>query len=322
MIINPVPSIAYDTYWKFACLRQEIFYKKIKYPLAISDDPIIATYKFTNAYRVLDRVSQYLVKNVIYSCKDDSDDTVFRILFFKLFNKIETWELIESAVGEINIDNFDINKWDQILTAAKENGRVLYSNAYMMASGSGGYNVKYKHSSHLHLLGSMLEQELPKKIQDSASMEQVFNLLISYPLIGSFLAYQYATDINYSNVTFFSEDEFTVPGPGAKDGIRKCFSEYSGYSGNDLIRYMYDRQDLEFERLGLKFNKIGGRRLQLIDIQNLFCEFDKYCRMAHPDIKGVSKRTKIKQKYNPKSEGVELFFPPKWNLNMEINHEY
>ena len=54
-------------------------------------------------------------------------------------------------------------------------------------------------------------------------MEEVFNILKSYPLIGDFMAYQLATDINYSNVTNFSEDSFTIAGPGAKRGIQKCF---------------------------------------------------------------------------------------------------
>ena len=42
-------------------------------------------------------------------------------------------------------------------------------------------------------------------------------------MVGDFLAYQFITDINYSTLTDFSEMEFTVPGPGARDGIHKCF---------------------------------------------------------------------------------------------------
>ena len=62
---------------------------------------MLATYKFTNAYRASDRVSQYLIRNVIY--RDDlpmsPHEVFFRILLFKLFNKIETWELLERAIG-------------------------------------------------------------------------------------------------------------------------------------------------------------------------------------------------------------------------------
>ena len=61
-------SPVYDTYWKFAAKRQEVFYNRLfgqKSPW--TDDEIIYKYKFTNAYRASDRVSQYLIRNVIYS---------------------------------------------------------------------------------------------------------------------------------------------------------------------------------------------------------------------------------------------------------------
>ena len=55
----------YDTFWYFAYERQNIWYKKLngeKPPY--TEDKILQEYKFCNAYRVLDRVSQYMLKNV------------------------------------------------------------------------------------------------------------------------------------------------------------------------------------------------------------------------------------------------------------------
>ena len=52
----------FDTYWRFAALRQDIFMRRLsrtKPPW--SDDPILSTYRFTNPYRASDRVSQYLI---------------------------------------------------------------------------------------------------------------------------------------------------------------------------------------------------------------------------------------------------------------------
>ena len=53
----------YDTYSKFAAKRQEVFFNRLgggDYPW--TDDKIIKKYKFTNAYRASDRVSQYLTE--------------------------------------------------------------------------------------------------------------------------------------------------------------------------------------------------------------------------------------------------------------------
>ena len=80
---------------------------------------------------------------------------------------------------------------------------------------------------------------------------------------------------------------------------------------------MCDNQDQEFERLGLEFGGLFGRRLQLIDCQNLFCEVDKYSRVAHPDIAGYSGRSRIKQRFAATHEPQTAWFPPKWGINTE-----
>ena len=57
---------AYEYYWKFATERQSIFYNRYENKAKITNNPILKKYKFTNAYRASDRVSQYLIKEVIY----------------------------------------------------------------------------------------------------------------------------------------------------------------------------------------------------------------------------------------------------------------
>ena len=134
-------------------------------------------------------------------------------------------------------------------------------------------------------------------------------------MIGDFLGYQFVTDLNYSEICDFSEMEFVIAGPGAFDGIHKCFSDLGGLNESEIIRLTNDRQEYEFERLGLKFRSLWGRRLKLIDCQNLFCEVSKYARVRHPGVKGSSPRSRIKQVYRPSDEPLELWFPPKWGIN-------
>ena len=112
--------------------------------------------------------------------------------------------------------------------------------------------------------------------------------------------------------------EFVVPGPGAKGGISKCFESLGGLTEADLIRVVTDRQQTEFERLGIEFRSLWGRPLQLIDCQNLFCEVDKYSRVHHPEITGSSGRTRIKQKFRATSGAIDYWYPPKWGLNEKI----
>ncbi|WP_433863023.1 nucleotide kinase domain-containing protein [Sphingobacterium thalpophilum] len=313
---EPVPSIVLDTYWRFATERQNVFFNRINGTYPLTDDKILIKHKFTNAYRASDRVSQYLIKNVIYNNHSLSElDTLLRILLFKIFNKISTWELIEEAIGSINIDNFSFKKVNKVLTEAKQSKETIYSGAYIMTSGRSIFGYEKKHSNHLSLLKKYVTPVLLQKLQNSKSLKGVYNILLDIPTFGPFLAYQYTIDINYSNLINFSEMDFVVPGPGARDGIRKCFTSLGDYSEADIIRWVTERQQSEFERLNLQFKSLWGRPLQLIDCQNLFCETDKYARVAHPEIQGISNRKRIKQIYKSSNDQIDYFYPPKWRIN-------
>lgn len=143
-------------------------------------------------------------------------------------------------------------------------------------------------------------------------------MLRAYPGLGPFLAFQYAIDLNYSTLLDFDEDEFVVAGPGALDGISKCFRDVDGVDPAAIIHSMVERQDDEFAALGINFGGLFGRRLKPIDCQNLFCEISKYARAAHPNVRGISGRTRIKQRYSATNAQfpTKPFFPPKWRLGI------
>ena len=258
-------TTVYDTYWRFAAERQKIFFKRLnKNKSPYTNDPILLKFKFTNVYRVLDKVTQYLIKNIINNGDPSTDETFFRILLFKTFNRIDTWELLTKKLKNISYANYNFNRYNKILSNEMNNNRKIYSPAYIMASGKNFFGFERKHSNHLKLIELLMNDDVPKRIENSKSMMEAFNILKLYPTIGDFLAYQYVIDINYSNITNFSEMEFVVPGPGAKNGIKKYFLSTGGLNDVEIIKYMADNQENEFERLGIRFKSLGGRRLQLI----------------------------------------------------------
>ena len=197
------PSVVYDTYWRFAAKRQEIFFRRLEgrsFPW--TSDQILAEYKFTNAYRASDRVSQYLIRKVIY--RDDlpasADEIFFRIVLFKLFNKIETWTTLEAAFGPVTFKDYSFEHYDRVLTLAMADGTAIYSAAYIMPPGGRKLGYDRKHRNHLALLERMLADSLPQQIIECRSMQQAFMLLKSYPGIGDFLAYQYVTDVQLQRI--------------------------------------------------------------------------------------------------------------------------
>ena len=308
----------YDSYWRFAAERQAIFFRRLEGAAAPwTDDPILRRHKFTNAYRASDRVSQFLIRHVIYGegYAQDPEEVVFRILLFKLFNKIETWRLLEAEIGRPAWATFDGGRYDRVLTEAFAAGQRLYSAAYIMPPVRLDGAEGVKHRGHLMLLARMMKDQLAAKLAAAPSLSAVFETLKTYPSIGGFLGFQLAIDLNYSDAVDHPESEFVVAGPGALDGMAKCFANAQEFDPAELIAYVTDRQTLEFERLGLDFRSLWGRPLQLIDCQNLFCEISKYARVAHPDVAGVSGRTRIKQIFQPSPSRLGVWYPPKWGLN-------
>lgn len=315
------PTKVFDTYWYFAAERQRIFLKRfLGKGSPWTQDPILGNYKFTNAYRASDRVSQYLIQKVIYDHQDQTPKNIFfRIMLFKFFNKIETWESLEKGLGrEIHVSDNSFEQIGGILSNMMERGEKIFSSAYIMPSGGKNAAFSKKHRNLLVLLERMLSDELYIKLADAKSLEQAFKLIRSYPMMGDFLAYQYMIDINYSNITNFSENDFIVAGPGALDGISKCFVDMGGMSPAEIIERVTLSQSEMFEKLGIDFQNLWGRKLHLIDCQNLFCEISKYSRVAHPDVVGISGRTRIKHHYSFSKANFKYWYPPKWGINQNI----
>ena len=319
---RPRHTEVYDTYWRFAMERQRIFRARVRgkgHPW--TNDEVLRHFRFTNAYRAADRTSQFLIRHVIYEGPQSTDDMFFRVLLFKIFNKIETWRLLENRIGPVSWQSYTYRDYDQVLSEALRGGSRIYSAAYIMPPPR-GYGHQRKHRSHLALLESLMTNDYPRRFRESPTMRDAFQLLRGVPSFGDFLAYQYVTDLNYSPLTDFSECDFVMPGPGALSGVRKCFAASGGWATDDLIRMVAERQEWEFANRGLQFDDLWGRPLQLIDCQNLFCEVDKYARAAHPKITGLGGRTRIKRGFRPSGTGsVRPWFPPDWGINQRIRDE-
>lgn len=314
----------FEAYWRFAAERQRVFYRRLSgvNEPQMTDDHIIGSYRFTNTYRASDRVSQFLIQNVISSDgANDSKELFFRIILFKLFNKIETWQAIEKELGSISWERYDFMALDSLLTDRKANGDRNYSAAYIMPSAGSRFGHKSKHANHLRLIEWMINEEYPQRIGRCRNMTEAFNLLLVAPSIGPFLAYQLATDLNYSSLVSFSEMEFVKAGPGALDGIAKCFLNTGAVSPEAIIEHMALNQHHYFMHFEIEFPDLWGRPLQLIDCQNLFCEISKYSRVAFPEIKGSSGRSRIKQKFASAGRLPVPFYPPDWGLNDKVGAE-
>jgi hypothetical protein len=305
-------TAAFWTYLYLAAERQSMFFRRFEAaPSPWTDDPILYAHRFTNAFRASDRVSQYLLQNVLYDDEREPRDVVFRVLLFKMFNRVDTWESFREVVGEPCVDTFDPAVYSRILDERFRLKYRLYSAAYIMPSPP--FGKLRKHSNHLHLLDNLMRCGTLDRLTRADSLRSLYEELLAIPSFGPFLAFQYAIDLNYSACFDFDEMEFVVAGPGAVRGVRKCFLSTGGLDVEGTIRAVTYAAPALFETLGLNFQDLWGRPLQLIDCQNLFCETDKYTRVSLPHLSNGGP-TRIKQRYSPDSKPMLIGYPPKWRL--------
>jgi hypothetical protein len=305
----------FDAYWQFAAARQQIFHARWEgQPGPWTNDPILQTYKFCNSYRAVDRVTQYLLSDVIYhpEARDlSADDTFCRIVLFRLFSKPSTWRALNQPNRPVSTANLDPERDGAVLEKLRTT-QAIYTSAFILAPPA--TSVGSKHLHHLRLVKQMFAPGgLGVDLARARSLRDVVEALLRWPTIGPFLAYQIAIDLNYSPHLQFSENDFTLPGPGAQRGLQKVFSSPGTRTPQQLIMDMVDRQDEHFTRLGLDFPGLFGRPLHAIDCQGLFCEIDKYARVAYPDLK--SARVRIKQTFRTVGPLPPLVFPPQWQLD-------
>jgi hypothetical protein len=305
----------YDSYWRFAAERHAIFQRRF-HGLAPpwTDDPILSRFKFCNTYRAADRVTQYLLGDVIYDpAYNDlpAEDMFCRVVLFRLFSRTDTWDTLERITGGVRRDTLQPDQLGDALTALRRR-QPIYTSAFILAPPSGPMTGP-KHFHHLSLVAQMFRPGgLGHDLVRATTLRSVVDALLGWPTIGPFLAYQIAIDLNYTPHLSFDENDYTLPGPGAVRGLRKVFIDDGGLRPASLIAWMVDRQDTEFARLGLPFEGLFGRPLHAIDCQGLFCEIDKYSRVAFPEL--TSARTRIKHAYRLTGPLPAMTFPPQWNI--------
>ncbi len=270
-----------------------------------TEDHILQEYHFCNTFRVLDRLSQYIIREVIEKGSQQPDEVAFRVILFNLYTRIETWEMLQDEVGPLRWSTYNRDKYAAVLRKARSSGKTLYTGAFPKPAPK--FENVDGYVNHLILLEVFMENEIHHKCLHAWHMADVFEYLISFPSMGEFATYQLMLNLSYSKLLNFHRNDFVVPRPGASSGLTKMFGK-SIRTGNatvrnfevEVIRWLTDNQKYHFQRLGLEAPGLGPRKLPMdvADVEHVLCEVDKYARVAHTHIKG--KRTEMRRSFEPK----------------------
>lgn len=326
---SPNDNFNYFLYW--CCERMNIFWKKyIGLPRSQwTQDDILAEYRFTNVYRCLDRVSQYLLSHVIYNGKQyEPEDVFFRVLVFKHFNSIPTWERLEKELGDITYQvGFD--RLASVLDKIVAEGSTIYNNAYIVNCCF--YQLpKYarfagmsKHRVHF----AIFEEEIFQNghiydFLEAKTFAELYKVFRDMDIYGDFLAQQYVIDFGYTPLYSFTENEFVVTGPGSLKGIGWCFDGAKGkrYDFAGAIKWTQenfeDRMQAFCKESGMVWRPLPWEPVPtLTNLQNCYCEVSKFAKGLGATF-NAKRKERIKRTYSESVNKIDYVFPPKWGATM------
>jgi len=268
-------------FWYWINERHRIYLKKEVggHPKPWTDDPILRDYKFTNAFRQLDRGTIWLTDEFIGPhWDDDAGLIVANVAWYRMFNYWGTG----AYLGWQTAWNPGLVKRD--LHANMKAGYQVFTNAHIIWSEEGMPKID---AIVDYAAAVWADRNRIASICLSNRLESVFTQLNEYRGIGGFQAYEIVTDLRHTRLLENATDINTWAnmGPGAKRGLlrlglpAKNAKEGLASMGQLLGRSMFskwggDRPWVDELRLGAHVPI-----LELRDIEHSLCEFDKYCRV-------------------------------------------
>lgn len=268
-------SINIDHVVKFARARHALWEgKSIK-------SQIISTRKFTNVFRVLDRGSQYLL-DLMDSCEEPLDRLALSY-FYRQVNRPDTMEdIIQVNGGFIPCaeEIFDPAWYGDVVAPVVQ----ARPGAFL----SGAYIILIKPGDSRGTLDKMREvfpaaRPHLERVAQLTGLEARVRELQKTPGQGPFMAMQIATDLGYCAGEPDQENSYVLAGPGSRLGVGFMLGKDTHATPSEAYRVI---TTFPVDRLP-PLPESNGRPASWMDIQNVFCEFSKYVRLARRGDKGT-----------------------------------
>lgn len=285
-----------------------------KLPAPWTDNVILQNIKFTNVRREDDRATKWVIDNVCLSDSLRLSDKIFNCILFRLYNKWETCQLvmpIDLSLPHNQYGGF-ITYGKQALKRKEESdpSYTFFTSAFntggMKASAGRLTGEEYIPARPLALMDWMYKEGIIHKVMKASSPREICDILMGVSGIGEFLSYQMFVDFTYIPEFQFSENEFTISGPGCSLGLSILFEDADGLTDEELLFWLRDNQDKVFGE-GFAKNLMTDlpehdRVMNVMSLENCFCEFSKYSRATDQLKEGKTPRARVKYNGTGKEE--------------------
>jgi hypothetical protein len=251
-------------------------------------DEILAKYRFCNVRRCDDRVSSWLIANVLTSANMKKAG-LSNFLMFSAWCRWVNWPPTIKAVMAAGLFPCRVIDWKKIgqLTDQIARKEKAWTGAYMIRAPKKKGAKKGKFVAEV-VVGKNLKAVLPKLLsllkRNDRTYRAVWELLQTVDGYGSFMAGQIAGDWTYTTLLNCASDlkTFAPMGPGSIRGFNRIMGikPIAKKPSEELwLAKLQEWRAAVIERLG------GGvyESLTALDVQNCLCEGDKWLRVKNEE---------------------------------------
>ena len=234
-----------------------------------SHDPIIANYRWCNVRRMDDKVSRWLLDWHQQYPEHGIQNRIAAMLAGRLIN----WP---ATLAELPYPApYDEARWTKAILRRKARGEKIFTGAYIINGALGGDKILQVTQKILKPIWGLRRSLTPRP----DTMQSVFDWLNGKPGIGTFMAGQVVADMRhvYPELPWSDRMTWAPQGPGSLRGVNRLIGQHLDYrlpKGEwlDVVRRA-------MAAVARKEPSIA-ERLELMDVQNCLCEYDKFRRLT------------------------------------------
>lgn len=255
--------------------------KEAGLPAPWSDNPVMQVTYFCNVNREHDKVTKWIRQNWTYPCdtlgEECSEYYDFAMIVARIFNLPSTLEELQQPIETYHW----LEHAEEVFHDRKQRGDNIWNGAYIISTNGKKMD---KASYCLMLLEKLAKSH--KITHNCSTLYEAHQALMKVEGLASFLAAQVVADLKNTvgHPLNKAEDWFTfsAPGPGSLRGLSWFFEEkVSAKNYHEKIKEAYEILEFELPEEILEF-------LCFQNLQNCFCEYDKFMRVTNGT--GRSKR--------------------------------
>jgi alpha-glutamyl/putrescinyl thymine pyrophosphorylase clade 1 len=265
----------------------------------LTTDPILSQWRFTNAFRELDRVTVWIRQHVREPYADHPD-LWFMIAVARLFNWPPTLEMLMNTDGAWpSHSGFSLENVTAALGRWKAAGNKSETGAFMTRAENNANQPwsgwpKHKYLSEVVLGRLWADRDFFQRLFDwKPDVRRVWERLQGYYGWGSFLSGQVTTDLRHTRYLDQAADRasWAALGPGSAKGLNLLHGRpiKAAVTQGEAVAEMREIQKMLPEHLAPWVPK----NIELTDTQNICCELSKYLALKD------GSRAKGKVKYVP-----------------------